>query len=137
MKKQFIPSICVLAIAAFVAPAVSAKLPPPTPEAKAKAAEAAVKAAWTTKVGAYQLCQRQDQVVATYHASLTAAGKPVPAAVATPPCADPGPFASAAVPAAIDSKPIEASGAHSPAATAVTPPSSEQPAAMAAPTPKQ
>ena len=38
------------------APAL-AKLPPPSDEAKAKAAEAAAKAAWSDKVGAYQLCQ--------------------------------------------------------------------------------
>ncbi len=137
MKNQFTLSLGVLALAAFVAPAVCAKLPPTTPEAKVKAAEAAAKAAWTAKVGAYQLCEREDQVVATYRASQTAAGKPVPAAVATPPCSDPGPFASAAAPAAVEAKPIEASGAHSPAATAVAPPSTEQPAATANPTATQ
>jgi hypothetical protein len=42
-----------------------------------------------------------------------------PAAVTTPPCADPGPFAYAPP----EQKPLEASGAHSPPATASSPPS--------------
>ncbi len=43
-----------------------AKLAAPTPEAKAKADEAKAKAAWTDKVGAFQLCQVQDKVAAKY-----------------------------------------------------------------------
>jgi hypothetical protein len=56
---------------------------------------------------------------------------PVPvAAVATPtPCSDPGPFAYA--PPA--QKPLETSGAHSPAATATSPPSVKTPSADMAP----
>jgi len=128
----FSASLLVLALAA---PAAWAKLPPPpaTPEAKAKAAETAAKTAWSGKVDAFKLCQAQDRVAAKYRASATAAGKPVPAAPATPPCADPGPFAF--TPPA-EAKPIEASGAHSPATTAASPPSTTQPAATTNPTPK-
>jgi hypothetical protein len=93
MKKTLI--LFGLAAAASVA---FAKLPPapaPTPEAQAKAAEAAAKAAWGGKVEAYQLCRAQERVAAHVHAGLAAVGKPVPTPTATPPCADPGPFAFA------------------------------------------
>ncbi|AGU51286.1 hypothetical protein VAPA_1c42100 [Variovorax paradoxus B4] len=135
MKKPMLPlNLCTLVLA-LAAPAAWAKLAPPpaTPEAKAKAAEAAAKTAWSGKVDTYKLCQAQDRVVARYRASATTAGKPVPAAPATPPCADPGPFVF--TPPA-EAKPIEASGAHSPATTAASPPSTAQPAATANPTPK-
>lgn len=66
----------------------AAKLPPPAPEAQAKAAEAAAKAAWAGKVDAYKLCLSQDKVAAQYRRTATDA-KPT---VATPACADPGPF---------------------------------------------
>ncbi len=121
---------------AFAAPLAFAKIPAPTltPEAKAKAAEAAARTAWAAKVDNYKLCVSQDQVAAKYRASVTAAGKPVPAATPTPACADPGPFAFTA-PA--DAKPIEASGAHSPATTAASPPSSNQTSAETQPAPKK
>jgi len=73
---------CTLAVCAL------AKLPAPSDEAKAKAAEAAAKTAHAGKVDAYQLCKSQDKVAAHYRKSAKAAGKPV----ATAPCADPGPF---------------------------------------------
>ena len=67
--------------------------PDPNDEAKAKAAEAAAKTAHAGKVDGYKLCKSQDKVAARYRKS----GKPV----ATPPCADPGPFKpAAAAPAA-------------------------------------
>ena len=44
-----------------------AKLPPPSDEAKAKAAEAAAKAAHGGKVAAYKLCQAMDKVAARYY----------------------------------------------------------------------
>ena len=69
-----------------------AKLPPLSDEAKAKAAEAAAKAAWGDKVAAYQLCKSQDKVAATYAADAKKAGKEIKPSTATPPCADPGPF---------------------------------------------
>jgi hypothetical protein len=94
MKKFF-----VLVAACTLATSVWAKLPAPGDEAKAKAAEAAAKTAHAGKMEAYQLCKSQDRVASQYRRSGKASGKPV----ATPPCADPGPFvysAAAATPAA-------------------------------------
>lgn len=110
-----------------------AKLPPPTEEAKAKAAEAAAKAAWAGKVDNFLLCQSQDKVATRYFASAKTAGKETKVAAATPPCADPGAFAY--MPAEAP-KPIEASGAHSPATTAASPPSTKQPDAVINPATK-
>lgn len=134
MKKML--TVCGLALGLAAASTAFAKLPAPpsTPEAKLKAAETAAKTAWTGKVDAYQLCQAQDKVAAKYRASAAAAGKQLPPAPATPACTDPGPFAF--VPP-VEQKPIEAAGAHSPAATAAAPPSTTQPAAVTNPTPKQ
>lgn len=100
-----------------------AKLPPLSDDAKAKAAEAAAKTAHADKIGAYRLCQSMDKVAATYLADAKKAGKDVKP-VATPPCADPGPFAY--TPPA--QKPLEAAGAHSPPGKAVSPPSTNVPA---------
>jgi len=100
-----------------------AKLPPLSDEAKAKGAETAAKTAWTDKVGAYKLCQSMDRVAAVYLADAKKAGKDVKP-VATPPCADPGPFAYTPP----GSKPLEAAGAHSPPGAAVSPPSTKVPA---------
>jgi len=134
------------AAALAVSGTVAAKLPPPDDAAKAKAAEAAAKAAWQGKVDAYQLCKAQDRVAAKYksghpaqaaQAAPAAAAKPAASTPATssdgstpakavvataptiPPCADPGPFAYAPP----EQKPLESSGAHSPAANATSPPS--------------
>ena len=107
-----------------------AKLPPLSDEAKAKAAEAAARSAWTGKVAAYQLCQSMDRVAEEYLARERAAGKliePVP----TPPCTDPGPFSYSQP----ESKPLEASGAHSPPQPAATPPSTNAPSALVTPPP--
>lgn len=125
MKKLLIVSLLASASALALA-----TLPPPSDEAKAKAAEAAAKAAWAGKVDAYQFCMSQDKVAASYYQSAKAAGKETKPATATPPCADPGAFMYTPPEAA---KPIEASGAHSPAATATSPPSSKTPAAAIAP----
>ena len=65
---------------------------PATPEAKAKAAEAAAKTAWSGKVDAYKLCQSQDQVAAKYRASAAAAGKQLPPAPADAALRRPGPL---------------------------------------------
>ena len=74
---------------ALIGTAALAKLPPPSDEAKAKAEEAKAKAAHTAKVEAYALCKSQDKVAAHVQKTNKAkAGKPV----ATPACADPGPF---------------------------------------------
>ncbi|MDB5875421.1 MAG: hypothetical protein JWQ07_4863 [Ramlibacter sp.] len=149
MKQVLISS----ALAAACALAL-AKLPPVDDAAKAKAAEAAAKAAWQGKVDAWQLCKVQDKVAAQY---LKTASKPAPPAVApapaavaaasaaqpaasgTPvafkpptPCADPGPFAYNAP----EQKPLETSGAHSPAGNATSPPSVKTPSAEMAPAKK-
>ena len=66
-----------------------AKLPPPSDEAKAKAAEASAKTAHAGKVDGFLLCKSQDKVAAHVQRTNKAkAGKPM----ATPPCADPGKF---------------------------------------------
>ncbi len=98
-----------------------AKLPPLSDEAKAKAAEAAARSAWTDKVGGYKLCVVIDKVATRYHADAKAAGTAATPAVETPACADPGPFVMLD-PAA---KPLEAAGAHSPPGTVVGAPSSK------------
>jgi hypothetical protein len=125
-------SILAALTAALLANVSLAKLPPLTDEAKAKAAEAAAKSAWTDKVGLYQLCKTTDRLAAAYRASPAAAAAPAStptpapasasAAEATPPCVDPGPYVAQAPTAA---KPLEASEAHSPAETATGPPSSK------------
>jgi hypothetical protein len=154
MKKTLL-----LAVALGVSGASTfAKLPPPDDAAKAKAAETAARAAWQAKLDAFQLCKAQDRVVAGYRKTAAkpaaaAASKPTsPAAVAsapasapglsaptgTPvavppaPCSDPGPFAYAPP----EQKPLESSGAHSPAATANSPPSVAAPSAAMASAPK-
>ncbi len=127
------PFVALIA-AALVGP-VLAKLPPLSDDAKAKAAEAAAKTAWSDKVGAYKLCQSMDHVADVYRKDAKAAGKDAPAPVAGAPCGDPGPYASTITPAA--SKPIEASGAHSPAGMAVSPPSTNATAAQLSGGPKK
>ena len=124
--KRIFTSLIVVA-AAGLATVAQAKLAPPSDEAKAAAAAAAHKAAWAGKVAAFQLCNAQDKVVAHYLSSARSAGKEVKPATSTPACADPGPYVAA------EAKPIEAAGAHSPAATATSPPSTQQPDATANP----
>jgi hypothetical protein len=94
MKKSF----ALLIVLACGASAVQAKLPPPTPEAKATADAAKDKAAWSDKVAAYKLCLVQDKTAAQYLKSKEGAKKPT---VETTPCADPGPYVptTAAAPA--------------------------------------
>ena len=94
MKKLLIPRLLAAACGRWRWP----RLPAPvlSDEAKAKAAEAAAKTAWTGKVDAYQLCKAQDKVAAALLARL---GQGAPARQTKPPdrlhaaCADPGPFA--------------------------------------------
>jgi hypothetical protein len=81
-----------LVLATAICTVALAKLPAPSDEAKAKAAEAAAKSAWGDKVAAYQLCKSQDSVAAGYYAGMKKAGKDAKPSVATPACADPGPF---------------------------------------------
>ncbi len=75
-----------------VAASATAKLPAPSDDAKAKAAEAAAKTAHTAKVDGYKLCLSMDRVATTYQSNAKKAGMAASAPVATPPCADPGPF---------------------------------------------
>lgn len=89
-----------------------AKLPPPSDEAKAKAAEAAAKTAHGGKVDAYLLCRSMEKVVARYQADAAKAGKTVNKATETPACADPGPF----VPAGTAAAPAAPAKAAAPAA---------------------
>lgn len=99
-----------------------AKLPAPSDEAKAKAAEAAAKTAHAGKVDGYLLCKSQDKVAAHVQKTNKAkAGKPV----ATPPCADPGKFVytppEAAAPAAAASAAAPAAPAKAAAPAAAAP----------------
>ena len=120
-------NLLIATLFAGVSVAALAKLPPLSDEAKAKAAETAAKAAWSGKVDGYLLCKSTDKVAAGYYLTAKAAGKETKPPTATPPCADPGVFAYLPTEAV---KPIEAAGAHSPAATAASPPSTKQPDAV-------
>ena len=112
-----------ITIAALAAPAF-AKLPPLSDEAKAKAAETAARTAWSDKGGGYQLCQAMNRTAEHYRNAAKSSGQAAPAAVETPPCADPGAYVPPG-PAA----PLEAAGAHSPATTVTAPPNSKATAA--------
>ena len=91
MKTSINLSLVVLLVAAACGTA-QAKLPAPSDEAKAASAAAADKAGWANKLGAFKLCQSQDQVAARTLAQARAAGKPTGTPVAMPACADPGPY---------------------------------------------
>lgn len=138
---------------AVLATAAAAKLPPPSDAAKAKAAEAAAKAAWQAKIDAYQLCKAQDRVAVVYKkekgAAHGGAAAPEKTAAAAAPAASaasaptaPSAAASAASGTPVkwtppppcadpgpfaynppEQKPLETSEAHSPAGTAASPPS--------------
>lgn len=102
MKKTFI-SLASVVLASLFSASVMAKLPAPSDEAKAKAAEAAAKTAHGNKVADFQLCKSREKVAAHYYKTAKATGKQTTPPVATPPCADPGPFVAAApaAPAAV------------------------------------
>ena len=125
MKKLLISAfvICASSLAA-------AKLPALSDEAKTKAAEAAAKTAWAGKADNYLLCKSQDKVAVSYYKTAKAAGKDTKPAAAVAPCADPGAFVYAPP---VVAKPIEAAGAHSPTATAASPPSTKAPDATVNP----
>lgn len=101
----------------LAAPLSMAKLPPQSDDAKAKAAEAAAKAAWGNKVADFQLCKSMDKAAAKYLAAAKSAGKEVKA-TETPPCADPGPFVAAPAVAApaVAPAPVAAPAASAPPA---------------------
>jgi len=105
--------VLILSVLAAVAGVASAKLPPLSDDAKAKAAEAAAKTAHAGKVDGYKLCQSMDRVAVKYMADAKKAGKDVKPATATAPCADPGAFvypppAAGAAPAAPAAAPAAA-----------------------------
>jgi hypothetical protein len=106
-------SAILTAAALLSAGAVVAKLPPTTDEAKAKADEAAAKAAHGSKVAAFQLCKSMNRTATVYFAEAKKANKEVKPPVATPDCQDPGPFV-ASPPAG--AAPAAATPASSPAA---------------------
>ncbi len=112
---KMMKTLCAAAVLVAMSSVVSAKLPAPSDEAKAKAAEASAKTAWAGKVEGFKLCQAQDKVAAHYKklplakgAVAPVAGTSVvpaapiagasavasaPAVVAAPAaCVDPGPF---------------------------------------------
>ena len=113
--------IALALIAALCAGLAFGKLPPPTDEAKAKAAEVAAKAAWDDKIASYKLCLAMDRTAAAYRKSQNGSGLAAP--TTTAPCVDPGPYVAQTQITPSTSKPVEASGAHSPPGAAISPPS--------------
>ncbi len=114
------PMICatlVFVASVFAGGGAWAKLPAPPAlddAAKAKAAEAAAKTAWSGKVDGFLLCKSMEKSAANYQKTAASAGKPVKAATATPPCADPGAFAY--TPASPAAAPAAAAAPSAPAA---------------------
>lgn len=103
-KVRTMKRIVLLAAAACTGLAF-AKLPPLSDDAKAKAAEAAAKAAHGNKVADFQLCKSMNRTAAVFFADAKKANKEVKAPTATPDCVDPGAFvypppAAGAAPAA-------------------------------------
>ena len=120
MKKTFI-SLATLVLASLFSASAMAKLPALSDEAKVKAAEAAAKTAHGNKVADFQLCKSREKVAAHYYKTAKTSGKQTTPPVATPPCADPGPFVAAApAPAAPAVAAAPAAGAK-PAAPAAAP----------------
>ena len=117
MKKSLI-SLATLVLASLFSVSAMAKLPAPSDEAKAKAAEAAAKTAHGNKVADFQLCKSREKVAAHYYKTAKASGKPTSPPVATPACADPGPFVAAApaAPAAVAAAPAAAAKPAAPGA---------------------
>jgi hypothetical protein len=117
MKKSLI-SLATLVLASLFSVSAMAKLPAPSDEAKAKAAEAAAKTAHGNKVADFQLCKSREKVAAHYYKTAKASGKPTNPPVATPACADPGPYVAAApaAPAAVAAAPAAAAKPAAPGA---------------------
>jgi hypothetical protein len=122
MTKTFI-NVASLLLASCFSASVMAKLPAPSDEAKAKAAETAAKTAHGNKVADYQLCKSREKVAAHYYKTAKASGKPTKAPVATPACADPGPYVAAApgAPAVAAASAAPAKPASAPVAPAAAP----------------
>ena len=118
--------VCAALALAVMSSVAVAKLPAPSDEAKAKAAEAAAKTAHGDKVAGYQLCQSMNAVAAKYAAEQKKAGKVV-TPTATPACADPGPF--------VYTPPVAAAAPGAAPATAAAPAAAPAAAATAAQAP--
>ena len=129
MNKSLI-SLATLLLASLFSVSALAKLPAPSDEAKAKAAEAAAKTAHGNKVADFQLCKSREKVAAHYYKTAKASGKPTNPPVATPPCVDPGAFVAAAPAAAPAVAAAPAAGAK-PAAPGAAPAAVAAPAAPA------
>lgn len=115
--KHTLKHLMALGLLAGFSAGAMAKLPALSDEAKAKAAETAAKTAWTAKVDGYLLCKSMDKVAAGYYKTAKAAGKDTKPAVATPACADPGPFVyTPAAPAAAATAPAAVAPAKAPEA---------------------
>jgi hypothetical protein len=125
-------TVALVALAGFglVAGAAHAKLPPPSDEAKAKAAEAAAKTAHGNKVADFQLCKSMNATANFYFAAAKKAGKDTKAATATPDCADPGAFVYP--PPAAGAAPAAAAPATAAAKPAAAAPAAAKPAAAPA-----
>ncbi len=121
----------ITALAALtLAASAMAKLPPPSDEAKAKAAEAAAKTAHGNKVAGFQLCKSMDRTAAAYQAQAKKDGKAVkPADAGATACADPGPFVYTPAVAA------PAAGAAPATTVAAAPAAPAKPSAPAVPAP--
>lgn len=108
--------------ALVLAAPVWAKLPAPSDEAKAKAAEAAAKTAHGNKVADFQLCKSREKVAAHYFKSAKSSGKTTTTPTATPACADPGAYVPAtAVAAAAPAGPANSTAPATPAAPSAAP----------------
>lgn len=107
--------VCLLTVGSALA-----KLPAPSDEAKAKAAEAAAKTAHGGKLSNFQLCQSMDKVATDYYAGAKKTGKDTKPATPTSACENPGPF--------VYTPPVAASGA-APTMTAAAPAAQAAPAA--------
>ena len=101
-------------------PATLAVLPPSSPDEVRNAAANQRRAVWEAQMDSYRLCSVQDRVAAYYRAHLVGSGRTALPPTPTPACVDPGPFVSQSIG---ESRPLEASGAHSPTSTAASPPS--------------
>ena len=104
---KHLSTVSCLAALLLTAAGAQAKLPAPSDEAKAKAAEAAAKTAHGNKVADFQLCKSMDRTALRYQADSKKAGKEAKPPTATPPCADPGAFVYPP-PAAVAAAPVPA-----------------------------
>ena len=91
---KFAAAALATALSASFGLSATAKLPPPSDEAKAKAAEAAAKTAWSDKVASFQLCKAMNKSAANYQVTMKQMSKAAATPVDTPACADPGAYVS-------------------------------------------